>query len=38
MSKGDLLIILLKSEHSLAELYKSKSNNTEIEDTKQIFN
>ena len=38
MSKEDLLITLLKSEHSLAELYKSKSNNTEIEDTEQILN
>ena len=30
MSKEGLLIALLKSEHCLAELYKSKSNNAEI--------
>ena len=38
MSKEELLIALLKSEQSLAELYKSKSNNAEIEETKKIFN
>ena len=38
MSKEGLLISLLKSKHSLAELYKSKSNNAEIEETKKIFN
>ena len=38
MSKEGLLIALLKSEQSLAELYKSKSNNVEIERTKKIFN
>ena len=27
-----------KSEQSLAELYKSKFNNTEIEESKKIFN
>ena len=37
MSKEELLIALLKSEQSLAELYKSKSNNAEIEETKKIF-
>ena len=37
--KGEeLLIALLKSEQSHAELYKSKSNNTEIEETIKIFN
>ena len=30
MSKEGLLTALLKSEHCLAELYKSKSNNAEI--------
>ena len=34
MSKEGLLIALLKSGQSLAELYKSKSNNVEIEETK----
>ena len=38
MSKEGLLIALLKSEQSPAELYKSESNNTEIEETKKIFN
>ena len=38
MSKEELLIALLKSEQSLAELYKSKSNNAEIEETNKIFN
>ena len=38
MSKEDLLIALLKSEQSLAELCKSKSNNAKIEETKKGFN
>ena len=38
MSKEELLIALLKSNQSLAELYKSKSNNTEIEEAKKFFN
>ena len=38
MSKEELLIALLKSEQSHAELYKSKSSNVEIEETKKIFN
>ena len=38
MSKEELLIALLKSKQSHAELYKSKSNNAEIEETKKIFN
>ena len=38
MPKEDLLIALLKPECSLAELYKNKSNNAEIEETKKIFN
>ena len=38
MSKEELLIALLKSEQSHAELYKSKSNNTEIEETRKFFN
>ena len=38
MSKEELLIVLLKSKQSHAELYKSKSNNVEIEETKTIFN
>ena len=37
-SKEDLLIALLKSNQSHAELYKSESNNTEIEDTRKNFN
>ena len=37
MSKEGLLIPLLKLERTLAELYKSKSNNAEIEETKKIF-
>ena len=36
--KEKLLIALLKLEQSLAKLYKSKSNNAEIEKTKKIFN
>ena len=38
MSKEDLLITLLKSDQSLSEPQKSKSNNAEIEETKQNFN
>ena len=38
MYKEGLLIALLKSKQSHAELYKSKSNNTEIEETRKIFN
>ena len=38
MSREELLIALLKSKQSHAELYKSKSNNAEIEETKKIFN
>ena len=37
MSKEELLISLLKSKQSYAELYKSKSNNVKIEDTKNFF-
>ena len=37
MSKEELLISLLKSKQSHAELYKSKSNNAGIEDTKKNF-
>ena len=35
MSREELLIALLKSERSYAELYKSKSNNAEIEETRK---
>ena len=38
MSKEELLIALLKSEQSHAELYKNKSNSTEIEETRKMFN
>ena len=38
MLKEELLIALLKSKQSHAKLYKSKSNNAEIEETKKIFN
>ena len=38
MSKDGLLIVILESAQSHAELYKSKSNNAEIEETKKIFN
>ena len=38
MSKEGLLIALLKSGQSLAELYKNKSNSVEIGETKKIFN
>ena len=36
--KQELLITNLKSEQSFAELYKSKSNNAKIEETKKDFN
>ena len=38
MSKKGLLITLLTPEQSPTELYKSKSNNAEIEETKKVFN
>ena len=38
MSKENLLIALLKSNKSHAELRKSEDNNTEIGETKKIFN
>ena len=38
MSREGLLIALLKSKQSHEELYRSKSNNTEIEETRNIFN
>ena len=38
MSKEELLIALLNSEQSHAELYKSKYNNTKIEETRKILN
>ena len=38
MSMEKLLIALLKSEQSHAKLYKNKSNNKEIEETRKIFN
>ena len=38
MSKEELLVALLKSNQSLAELQKSKSNNAKKEETRKIFN
>ena len=38
MSRENLLIALLKSKQSHAELRRSKDSNTEIEETKKIFN
>ena len=38
MSKEDLLIALLKSNQSHTELQKSEDNNTDIGETKKIFN
>ena len=38
MLKEELLIPLLNSKQSHAKLYKSKSNNAEIEETKKLFN
>ena len=35
MSREELLIALLKSKQSHTELYKSKSNNVKIEETKK---
>ena len=35
MSKEELLISLLKSEQSIAKFCKSKSNNIEVEETKE---
>ena len=37
MSKEGLLIVLLKSERNLTEIYKSKFDNAEIEETKKYF-
>ena len=38
MSKEELLIALLKSGQRRAELYKRKSNNSEIEEARKTFN
>ena len=38
MSKEDLLIALLKSNQSHTELLKIDDSNTEIEETKKLFN
>ena len=38
MSREELLISLLKSDQSIAELRRSKDNNAEIEETKKSFN
>ena len=38
MSREELLIALLKSKESHAELLRSKDNNAEIEETKKFFN
>ena len=38
MSREELLIALLKSVQSHTELYKSKSNKTEMEETRKLFN
>ena len=38
MSKEDLLIALLKSNPSHTELLKIDDSNTEIEETKKLFN
>ena len=37
MLKEDLLIALLKSNQSHTEIQKSEDNNTEIEETKKVF-
>ena len=37
MSREELLIALLKSVQSHTKLYKSKSNNVEIEETKKFL-
>ena len=38
MSREDLLIALLKSNHSHTELLKINDSNTEIGETKKLFN
>ena len=38
ISNEELLISLLKSVQSHAALYKSKSNNAELEETRKVFN
>ena len=38
MSREELLIALLKSKQSIAELRRSKDNNAEIEEAKNFFN
>ena len=38
MSKERLLIALIKSGYSFAKLYKSNSDNAEIEKTRKSFN
>ena len=38
MSREELLIALLKSKQTHAELLRSKDNNAEIEETKKMFN
>ena len=38
MSKENLLIALLKSNQSYTELHRGEDNNTEIKETKKIFN
>ena len=38
MSKEDLLIALLKSNHRYTELLKTDDSNTEIGETKKLFN
>ena len=38
MSREELLIALFKSEQSIAEFRKSKSNNAGIEEIKKEFN
>ena len=38
MSREELLIALLKSKQNHEELFRSKDNNSEIEETKKIFN
>ena len=38
MLTEDLLIALLKSKRSIAEVWRSKENNAEIEATKIVFN
>ena len=38
MSKEGLLMTILKSERGLPELYKSKCNNADIEETKRSLN